>query len=89
MILFKVSALEIVSGGMNSTFISSNDFMMLGEIALSFDKQDAMPGIQVIEKENDVFIQTALPIRYLPMTEMVEARRMVLRLQIQCTKKFQ
>ncbi len=69
------SAIEIVSGGMNSTFVSKGDFMMLGEVALSFDKEDAMPGIQVFEEEKGVYIQSALPMRYLPMTQMIEARK--------------
>ncbi len=69
------SALEIVTGGMNSSFLSSGGFMMLGGIALSYDKTDAMPGIQLTEKTDGVYINTALPIRYLPMTQMVEARK--------------
>ncbi len=69
------SALEIVTGGMTSTFVSSGDFLMMGNVALSFDKKDAMPGIQIIEKEDGVYLNTALPIRYLPMTQMIEARR--------------
>lgn len=68
-------ALEIVTGGMSSNFVGQNDFLMMGEIALSFEKENAMPGIVVTEEKGIVYIQSAFDMRYLPMTQMQEARK--------------
>jgi cytochrome c-type biogenesis protein CcsB len=69
------NALEIVTGGMSSNFVAENDFLMMGEIALSFDKKNAMPGILVTEEKGIVYIQSAFDMRFLPMSQMQEARK--------------
>lgn len=71
----KGNALEVVTGGMSSNYVAENDFLMMGEIALSFEKQNAMPGIQVTEEKGIVYIQSAFDMRFLPMSQMQEARR--------------
>lgn len=68
-------ALEIVTGGMNSNFVMENDFLMLGEIAMSFEKKDAMPGIILSEEKGVVYVESAFDMRYLPMSKMREARQ--------------
>ena len=69
------TSLEIVTGGMTSSYLTEGDFLMLDDIAMSFDKENAMPGIEVFRKANKILIKTQLPIRYLPMAQMTEARK--------------
>jgi len=71
----KESSIEVVTGGMSSNFLSQGDFLMLGDAAMSFDKNDAMPGIELFQSDSKVLMKTQLPIRYLPMTEMIKARQ--------------
>ncbi|HIP31597.1 MAG TPA: hypothetical protein EYG86_02420 [Crocinitomicaceae bacterium] len=70
----KSSALEIVTGGMTSSFLSENDFLMLGDIAMSFEKDNEMPGISLSLQGNKVMMRSQYPLRYLPMAEMRKAR---------------
>ncbi|MCH2231963.1 MAG: cytochrome c biogenesis protein CcsA [Crocinitomicaceae bacterium] len=69
------SSLDIVTGGMNSNFVSEGEFLMLGDVALSFEKKDAMPGIEIFKQGPKVLMKTQLPVRYLPMAEMRKARQ--------------
>ncbi len=71
----KGSALEIVSGGMTSNYLTENDFIMVGEIAVSYNKKDAMPGIHLSNENGIVYVTSAYDLRYLAMTQMQEARR--------------
>lgn len=69
-------ALDIITDGMKSNYVSENGFLMLGgNIALSFDKNDAMPGIHISEVNGQMMLMTKLPLRYLPMSEMQKARQ--------------
>jgi cytochrome c-type biogenesis protein CcsB len=69
------SVLDIVTDGMSSNYLGKNGFIMLGDIAMSFDKKDAMPGIEVIEKNKKYYFKSVLDVAYLPMTKMREARQ--------------
>jgi len=71
----KTASLDIVTGGMNSSYVSKGDFLMVGEVALSFEKENAMPGIQIFQKGPKMLMKTSLPMRYLPMSEMQKARQ--------------
>ena len=66
----KSGVLDIVTGGMNSTFVGPQGFVMVGDVALSYDKKDAMPGISITRKNNQLMIETKVPVRYLPMSQM-------------------
>ncbi len=68
-------SLDIVTGGMNSSYVSKGGFLMVGDVALSFDKSNAMPGIEVFQKGPKMLMKTSLPMRYLPMSEMQKARQ--------------
>jgi cytochrome c-type biogenesis protein CcsB len=70
----QTSVLEIVTDGMKSNYLPPNDFTMLGEIPISFDKINELPGVEISKKGNDLFLKTKLPMRYLPMSEMQKAR---------------
>lgn len=68
-------SLEIVTDGMNSQYVSEGGFLMLGQNALSFDKKDAMPGIQVVKQGARVLVKSVLPMRSLPMAQLQAAAR--------------
>jgi cytochrome c-type biogenesis protein CcsB len=69
------SVLEIVTDGMKSNYLSENGFVMVGENALSFAKNDAMPGIEISRVKGELMIQSKLPLKYLPMTMMMKYRQ--------------
>lgn len=71
----KGGVLEIVTGGMTSSYLSPQNFVMVGDIALSYDKNDAMPGMQVSKVNGQLMIETKMPMRYLPMSEMQKFRQ--------------
>jgi len=68
-------ALEIVTEGMQSNYLTKGGFLMSGDVAISFEKKNAMPGIEVLEKGKQIYVRSNQPMRYLPMTQMAEARR--------------
>ncbi|MFA7272933.1 MAG: cytochrome c biogenesis protein CcsA [Crocinitomicaceae bacterium] len=67
-------ALEIVTGGMNSNYLEKGGFLMLGDIAMSFDKKDEMPGISITEENKKIYLTSGMDVMYLPMAQMREAR---------------
>jgi len=70
----KSIALDIITDGMKSNYMSKNGFLMVGEVAISFDKKDAMPGIHISDVDGKMMMQSKLPLKYLPMSEMQKAR---------------
>lgn len=68
-------ALEIVTDGMKSNYINEGGFLMAGEVAISFEKKDAMPGVILYKKGAKIMVKANQPIRYLPMAEMQKARQ--------------
>lgn len=71
----KGSVLEIVTDGMSSNFVGENDFMKIGEVALSYNKKDAMPGIQVYSKSGVAYMKSAYDMTSLSMNQMRAARQ--------------
>ncbi|MFT7343806.1 MAG: cytochrome c-type biogenesis protein CcsB [Lentimonas sp.] len=67
--------LDIVTDGMSSNYLSTEGFVMLGDLALSYDKKDAMPGLMVTKENGKYYIKSSIEISFLPMSEMVEARK--------------
>ncbi|NRA13301.1 MAG: cytochrome c biogenesis protein ResB, partial [Crocinitomicaceae bacterium] len=72
---FKETTLEIVTGGMKSNYVTEGSFLMVGEVALSFEKKNSMPGIQIRRKGAKLLMESKYPIRFLAMSEMKEAAR--------------
>ena len=66
----KECVLEIVTDGMKSNYVGPNQFVMVGENALSFEKKNSMPGIDVKRVNGQLFVNSKLPFRYLPMSKM-------------------
>lgn len=68
--------LNIVTGGNTPNYLSEGDFMMVGNIPLSFEKKDLMPGgIELYNKDGKMMLKTSLPMRYLPMAQMQQVRQ--------------
>jgi cytochrome c-type biogenesis protein CcsB len=72
---FKETTLELITDGMTSNFLTENDFFMVGMIPLSFGPEPKSPGMQVRKKGDRLQIKTAVPLTFLPMSEMKKARQ--------------
>ncbi len=69
--------INIVTGGNESNYLAPGDFMMIGNIPLSFEKKDLMPGgIEVYKINGKMMFKTGMPMRYLPMSEMQKIRQL-------------
>lgn len=68
--------LDIVTGGNVSNYLAEGDFMMIGNIPLSFAKKDLMPGgIELYRIEGKMMLKTGIPMKYLPMFQMQKIRQ--------------
>ena len=47
---------------------------MIGPVAMSFNKKDAMPGINISKKGAKYLMKSKYPIKFLPMAQMRAAR---------------
>ncbi len=71
----KSTSLEIVTDGMRPNYLSEGGFLMVGDIPISFEKKDAMPGVLLSKKGNTIIMKSDFPIRYLPMAQMTKYRQ--------------
>lgn len=71
----KESSLDIVTEGMQSHYLSKGGFLMAGTVAISFEKKDAMPGIQLYQRGETIMMRSNKEMRYLPMEQMRAARQ--------------
>lgn len=69
------SSLDIVTEGMESHYLSKGGFLMAGNVAISFEKKDAMPGIQLYQRGETIMMKSNKEMSYLPMQKMREARQ--------------
>lgn len=67
------SAFELVTDGMRSNYLTQNDFLMVGDVAISYGKKDAMPGIELVLQGNKAMIKTQVPMRSISMTMLRQA----------------
>ncbi len=68
--------LDIVTNGMQSNYVSKDDFVMAGTVPISFEKANSPKGgIDIREKNGVVEMKTDLDLRFLPMSEMQKARQ--------------
>lgn len=68
------TALTFVTNQGQRNQLTEGHFLMIGDIALSYKKKDAMPGIIVTREGRRIMMESDLPIRYLPMSEMRKFR---------------
>lgn len=71
----KTGVLDIVLGGMASNYVGPDGFVMIGNIPLNYEKEDAMPGINISKINGKLMVETKVPMRYLPMSEMTKYRQ--------------
>jgi len=69
------TAFEVVTNGMQSNYLVEDGIVMIGDVAISYKKKDAMPGIEVFEVNGEAMMKTQVPMRYLPMAQMREIRQ--------------
>ena len=69
------TVLDIVTDGMSSNYISEGEFLIVGDVAISFNKGDAVAGIELFKQGRKILVNTKVPLRYLPMSEMQKARQ--------------
>lgn len=68
--------LDIVTGGRKSNYLSKGEFVMVGDIPISFDKKDKMPGgIEIYKIDGRLMMKTGVPMRFLPMSQMQKIRQ--------------
>lgn len=67
--------LEIVTGGMTSSYVGPGNFVMAGDVAINYDKKDAMPGIDIRKVGGQLMMSTKIPVRYLAMSQMQKFRQ--------------
>jgi cytochrome c-type biogenesis protein CcsB len=68
-------AIELITEGMRSNYLSEGDFLMAGDVAVSFEKKDAMPGVLIFKDGARIMIKSKEQMRWLPMAEMRKARQ--------------
>ena len=71
----KSGVLEVVTDGMKSNYIAPDGFVMVGENALSYEKKNTMPGIDITKVNGKLMVKSKLPIQYLPMASMMKYRQ--------------
>lgn len=71
----KTGVLDIVTEGKKSNYVGPNGFTMVGDLALSYEKKDAMPGIEVFKKNGQFLMRSKIPLKYLPMEQMIAFRQ--------------
>ena len=71
----KGTSLEIVTDGMRPIYLSEGNFLMVGDIPISYEKKDAMPGVLLFKKGNTITMKSDYPVRYLPMSQMTKYRQ--------------
>ncbi|MEN9700372.1 MAG: hypothetical protein RLZZ301_1570 [Bacteroidota bacterium] len=72
---FSSSALELVTDGMRSTYLSEGEVMMVGQVPICFEMQPKTPGIELKQTDSMVLVRTAVPLKCLPMSEMKKVRQ--------------
>ena len=63
----KKSSIELITEGKKSNILSHNDFIYVGEIPISFEKKDKIPGgIEIKEEKGKILIKSNYNISYNP-----------------------
>ena len=63
-------ALGFALTSMQPEFICEGEFKMLGDVALSYEKDDAMPGVHIWKDGNKLKMKSVVGLRSLAMTQM-------------------
>lgn len=71
---FNTHVLNIVTNGKQANYLSPNNFIMLGDLPISYNKKNSAPGIDIIEKGGKLLFTTKVAMQYLPMSKMKAVR---------------
>lgn len=66
----KGSAFEIITGGMKPHYLTEGDFLMVGDVSMSYNKENSMPGIEVYKEGRRTMIKSAFPMRAVSMSKL-------------------
>lgn len=72
---YSSSVLDIVVGQMQSNYVGQGEIFMAGTLPISYEKTLESPGIHIKSSKGKHLLKSDVPLRYLPMTMMAEARR--------------
>ncbi len=67
--------LEVVSAGKTSNYLKEGGYLMLNDVALSYNEEKSIPGVVIHNQDGKLMLQSKIPLRYLPMTEMAKYRQ--------------
>ncbi len=71
----KGDVIDLITEGMQSNYLESKELFMVGNIPISLNKTLSMPGVE-IKKIGELYVmKSSIPIRYLPMSQMQQARQ--------------
>jgi cytochrome c-type biogenesis protein CcsB len=72
---YSSSVLDIVVGQMQSNYVGEGEIFMAGTLPIAYQKPMNSPGVLIKSTKGQHLIKCDVPLRYLPMTRMAEARR--------------
>lgn len=72
---YKETAIGIATTSTEPEFIEEGGFTMSGDLAISYMKDDAMPGVHIWREGNRFKMKSVMPLRSLPMSALIEIRQ--------------
>ena len=71
---YKSTALDIVTDGMKSNYVVTGEKAVIGGVEIAFSNEPST-GINVIQRNGDLFMRPAMDMQFIPMKEMQKARQ--------------
>ena len=71
----KGDVIDLITEGMQSNYLESKELFMVGNIPISLNKTLTMPGVEIKKEGKAYVMKSSIPIRYLPMSQMQQARQ--------------
>lgn len=68
--------LNIVTSGNQSNYLKEGNFIMAGNVPISLEKKDALPGgIELFNQNGRIYVKSGIPLKALPMAMMQQVRQ--------------
>jgi len=71
---YKSTALDIVTDGMKSNYVITGEKAVIGGVEIAFSNEQST-GINVIQRNGDLYMRPAMDMQFIPMKEMQKARQ--------------
>ncbi len=68
-------ALGIATNGVKPNYVEEGGFLMVDDVAISFEKKNAMPGVYIWKEGNKLKMKGAMPMRSIAMSELQKSDR--------------